>query len=55
MEYFTILEDKLNRQKDIRMQYTTEAFSNAKLLKLYGWESTFEKKVSDVYEQEMSY
>ena len=37
------------------MQYTTEALTNAKLLKLYSWESTFESKISDVYKEEMSY
>ena len=37
------------------MQYTTEALTNAKLLKLNSWESTFESKIADVYKEEMSY
>ena len=48
-------EERLNKQKGLRMQYTTEALTNAKLLKLYSWESTFESKISDVYKEEMSY
>ena len=48
-------EQRLNKKKDLRMQYTTEAMTNAKLLKLYSWESTFESKIADVYKEEMSY
>ena len=42
----------IDRKRDKRMQQTAEAFHNAKMLKLYGWEQPFQASVSKLYEEE---
>ena len=42
----------VDRKRDKRMLQTSEAFHNAKMLKLYGWEQKFQANVTDLYEEE---
>ena len=39
----------IDKKRDKRMQQTSEAFHNAKMLKLYGWEQKFQASVTKLY------
>lgn len=43
---FSVLENKILKQKDQRMRCTTETFDSLKLLKMYSWEDYFKNKVN---------
>ena len=42
----------VDRKRDKRHTQTSEAFHNAKMLKLYGWEQKFQASVTDLYQEE---
>ena len=41
------------KQSDKRMRVTTEAFNNLKVIKLYGWDDTFYKKIESARKEEL--
>ena len=43
----------IDRKRDKRMQQTQEAFTNAKMLKLQGWEQKFQSSVTSLYSEEI--
>lgn len=43
------------RYKDIRVRTVNEIFNEVKILKMYAWEETFEKRAIDMRQDEVSY
>lgn len=41
------------KRKDLRMNHTTEAINNIKTLKLYSWNSAFEKEIKKRRDREL--
>lgn len=41
------LRFKINKRTDHRLQTTQETLSTIKIIKMYTWESFFEKRISD--------
>ena len=41
------------KRKDERMNATTEVFNNIKMIKLYGWTETFEKRINEKRNNEL--
>lgn len=41
------------QKKDMRMNSTTEALSNIKMIKLYGWNETFKRRIAQKREDEL--
>ena len=41
------------KRKDERMNATTEVFNNIKMIKLYGWTETFEKRINEKRNSEL--
>lgn len=45
----------LMKIKDERIKVTNEIFNSMRLIKMYGWEESFEKKLNDIRERELRY
>mmetsp|Transcript_129522 Transcript_129522/g.415221 ORF Transcript_129522/g.415221 Transcript_129522/m.415221 type:complete len:1382 (-) Transcript_129522:118-4263(-) len=45
----------LMKIKDERIKVTNEVFNSMRLIKMYGWEDSFEKRLDDIRERELRY
>ena len=43
------------KSKDERIKVRNEIFNSMRLIKMYGWEESFEKKLNDIRERELRY
>lgn len=46
-------QQEIMKRKDLRMNHTTEAINNIKTLKLYSWNSAFEKEIKKRRDSEL--
>jgi ATP-binding cassette, subfamily C (CFTR/MRP), member 1 len=47
MKNYSVLQKEMLKKKDTRMKVTTETFNHLKVLKLYGWEDEFLRRIEE--------
>lgn len=50
-----LAQRELMKKKDERVKVTNEVFSSIRLLKMYGWEESFEKRLDGIREAELKF